>query len=741
MYRGYRREYGEDVQFQQLERLLWDIAEDYHMDLEDRFCFVLGAGASRESGILTGQQLVDVWDEYIKMRDTEAEYTDWQQSMMIQCHKDKYAHYSDYYTKRFEDDVKGPIFIRNLTAKAKPSFGYLALATILTETKNNIVVTTNFDKLTETAIFRETDTIPWVVGSSNEVPYLDIEAAYPKILKVHGDMFLTMKNKKNDIARLDYTWKVLLKEVFMNYHPIFIGYAGNDPSLMSFLTEIEDRIKSPYWLYYSKDDLTKDIWHFVSKSKGCFVDGRIGFDGIMLALYKKLDFSKNYIELAQIKQQEFSDKLVGVKENLRKLVVKDTEQNQKNGISNPVILETIKSVTGDTPEILLYGIWKKSAIEQEQIFQDTIARFPNNAYVLRMYADYLCNSQKNITKAEQYYQLAIQSDSYDSFDLISFADYLCNKRNRYEDAETYYLQAIACDDKNAFAYISYADFLCKRKIDLDKAKEYYEFAVNLDNTDSFNLISYADFLIQYKQDIEQAEDYYRLSVEIDSESSFCLIRYAEFLSKYKLDFDSAEQYYRKAVEVDFENARVMVLYATFLSDVKQDYVTAEQYYKLAIEHKSEDKPSFLRMFANFLCLKKKDYKTAEYYYRQAIELDPSDPRALRSYGVFLSNKKKDYKEAERYLKEAIQLDSTNSRLLRTYANYLSLIKQDYKEAERYYQQSVQAKGCDGRSYRAYANFLRIVKEDTKEAEKYYQLAVETENAHLNNSHKPFLLTK
>ena len=71
--------------------------------------------------------------EYIRRRDSQKEYEIWQREMEIRSKQDQYAHYSDYYQKRFEEDeAEGHTFIRNVTAKAEPSAGYLALANVMT---------------------------------------------------------------------------------------------------------------------------------------------------------------------------------------------------------------------------------------------------------------------------------------------------------------------------------------------------------------------------------------------------------------------------------------------------------------------------------------------------------------------------------------------------------------------------------------------------------------------------------
>lgn len=317
MGKGKKTRYGMEVPFRTLQHLLQEMEPDLVRNTSKRFCFVLGAGASRASGIPSGQNLVDQWDEYIRRRDSQKEYEIWQREMEIRSKQDQYAHYSDYYKKRFaEDEADGPTFIRNVTAKAEPSAGYLALANVMTGTANNIVLTTNFDKLVETSIFRDTAQIPWVISTEEELKYLDLYADYPKILKLHGDMFNNMRNTTEETQRLDLSWKEMLKDVLKTYHPVFIGYAGNDPGLMGYLESVAGQIKRPYWLYYREDELTERIWKFVANSGGCFVDGRIGFDGVLMHLFDRFHFQKAYMEQAKEREQVFQAKWQEAKDAL-----------------------------------------------------------------------------------------------------------------------------------------------------------------------------------------------------------------------------------------------------------------------------------------------------------------------------------------------------------------------------------------------------------------------------------------
>lgn len=45
-----------------------------------KFCFVLGAGASKSSGIKMGQELVNLWERELVERN-EKDYTDWKKEL------------------------------------------------------------------------------------------------------------------------------------------------------------------------------------------------------------------------------------------------------------------------------------------------------------------------------------------------------------------------------------------------------------------------------------------------------------------------------------------------------------------------------------------------------------------------------------------------------------------------------------------------------------------------------------
>ena len=688
MGKGKKTRYGMEVPFRTLQHLLQEMEPDLVRNTSKRFCFVLGAGASRASGIPSGQNLVDQWDEYIRRRDSQKEYEIWQREMEIRSKQDQYAHYSDYYQKRFEEDeAEGHTFIRNVTAQAEPSAGYLALANVMTGTANNIVLTTNFDKLVETSIFRDTAQIPWVISTEEELKYLDLYADYPKILKLHGDMFNNMRNTTEETQRLDLSWKEMLKDVLKTYHPVFIGYAGNDPGLMGYLESVAGQIKRPYWLYYREDELTERIWKFVANSGGCFVDGRIGFDGVLMHLFDRFHFQKTYMEQAKEREQVFQAKWQEAKDALTKLLADETESRKDQNLSDDnSMLESVVQIIGqEMPEIWLYNLWNYRPEEQKRLLDAALVKFPKSAYVLGSYALYW-EDQHEMDEAEKYYQRAIEADPKNTNTLGDYANFLNLQRQDYDKAEEYYRRAIEADPKDVDHLGNYANFLNLQRQDYDKAEEYYQRAIEADPKHANNLGNYATFLCDQRQDYDKAEEYYQRAIEADPKHANNLGNYATFLWKHRQDYDKAEEYYQRAIKADPKRANNLGNYANFLCDQRQDYDKAEEYYQRAIKADPKN-VSNLGNYAIFLKNQRQDYDKAEEYYQRAIEADPKDAEVLGSYAVFLYERRHDHDKTEEYLQKALAVDPDCITNLENYAEYLEDVCHDAKAAQEYRQRA------------------------------------------------------
>lgn len=275
-----------------------------------RFCFILGSGASVTSGIPMGRVLEKRWmDEIMKnpsdyertandLKDREIMQVDFKKlkEAWEKANEDGGSHipseyYFDIYNLRYYIEKRnGYQLLESLMENSEPSIGYRALAQLLAEdTGFDIVITTNFDSLTEDALFIYTDKRPIVVAHESLADYIELSKKQrPVIAKVHRGLFYAPKNDRESTSKLSDEWTKVLSRVFATYTPIVIGYAGGDGSLMSYLENPNTEIGGTmYWCLMKGDEPSDRITDLVAAKGGRFVEIS-GFDNTMLSIADKL---------------------------------------------------------------------------------------------------------------------------------------------------------------------------------------------------------------------------------------------------------------------------------------------------------------------------------------------------------------------------------------------------------------------------------------------------------------------
>ena len=260
-----------------------------------KFCFVLGAGASINSGIKSGQELVDIWDKELMDRNSEG-HLQWKAKMGI-TDENKYSFYSQYYDRRYKKEPgDGYNYLEKQMENAKPRVGYFMLARLLTKTQHNVVITTNFDHLIEDAVKYYSQKFPLVIGHEVLAHYIQRKTIRPTVIKIHRDLLLDPKSQTEELEKLHDNWIKHLPTIFSEYHPVFIGYAGNDKSLMDFLNEnsvvFKERIwRYPYWMLYKEDSLKGDVLKFLNGADG-YVIKHDGFDETLCLIGKRFNYGR-----------------------------------------------------------------------------------------------------------------------------------------------------------------------------------------------------------------------------------------------------------------------------------------------------------------------------------------------------------------------------------------------------------------------------------------------------------------
>jgi len=656
-----------------LVRLFKDIKR-FNCD-ETRFCFLLGAGASKSSGIKTGQELSEEWYKDLKEDLSETELIKWEESIGFDK-KNIGTFYPYLYKKRYEASPQlGFEEFKKLMENIDPGIGYVILSQILTNEKHNFVITTNFDYLVEDSVRMYTSKKPFSAGHETLAEFISSQTERPTIIKVHRDLFLHPFNDDDQTQKLKEEWKKALMPIVKNFNLLVIGYGGNDGSLMDYLKSInsEDR-KEIYWCVRNDNEindkirdllLTKDL---IVKIKG-FDELMIDLNGVLgYTIFEKLDDPLNhpFVEAAKKRIDNLNIKLQALLNQLSKDKISITK-------------ETTKIFTG-AKKYIVEAYREKDKSKMDLIFQKGLAEYPHDSDLMEEYASFLTYMNSDYDKAEEYYKKAIEMNPGKAGFFSDYAVFLTYMRPDYDKAEEYYKKAIDLNPGKADFVGNYASFLSYTRKDYDKAEEYYKKAIDLTPEVVLPIFQYASFLADIRKDYDKAEEYYKKAIEMNPEKA--VFAYIRFLVDIRKDYDKADEYYKKAIEMDPEEAIIVSNYARFLTDIRKDYDKADEYYKKAIEMDPEEAIN-VSDYARFLVDIRKDYDKADEYYKKAIEMDPEEAINVSDYARFLTDIRKDYDKAEEYYKKAIEMNPEEAIIVSNYAHHLIISKQDFITAAKY----------------------------------------------------------
>jgi hypothetical protein len=276
---------------------------EIHNNMQDRsVAFLLGAGASKPSGIPTGAELVESWLNELHERhepDRKSHPLDkWATADALEIPKFEYsraaAFYPQVFERRFRDDRDaGYAYLEKIMESAEPSFGYSVLAQVLVKTRHSVVITTNFDDLVADALPMFAHRRPLVCGHESLTGFIRPQMRRPLVAKIHRDLLLEPKNDSAGVSELGEGWKEALQKLLEHYVIIAIGYGGNDGSLMGLLEQIEPKglAGKILWCYRENSNgPDQRVLNLLIAKKGIMIP-IAGFDELMLLLNERLGFA------------------------------------------------------------------------------------------------------------------------------------------------------------------------------------------------------------------------------------------------------------------------------------------------------------------------------------------------------------------------------------------------------------------------------------------------------------------
>jgi len=508
-----------------------------------RYCIVVGAGASRKSGIPTGGELATKWYNELKQRLKDSDFKKWLKEFKID-EKDLASSYGAIYRRRFQNDkTSGYEFLVNAMKEAKPSFGHFVLAQILSRYTGHCVLTTNFDSLVESSVYQFTNKTPLVCGHESLSGYARPSNTHPLVIKIHRDLLLNPKSDPDEINKLDDGWVQPLNHIFSTHIPIIIGYGGNDGSLMTYFQNMS-KPSNFFWCGLSNEkDLPHKIKTLIEKHDGSYVNIS-GFDELM---YQLLEV---FAEIGPVEKEL------------------TTITNQRVTLATTQLNEIIKASTSRLTT-------DKSGKKKEKILS-----------ALEYYN--LCEKEPDLEKRKQIYLEALEKYPSAGWLWWNFTHFMHFKKRDYDGLEKHYETALPLNKEEAGFLGNYANFLKDIRKDYTKAEAYYLKALSLAPDDATNNGNYASFLKNIKKDYTKAEEYYLKALSLAPDHANNNGNYASFLKNIKKDYTKAEEYYLKALSLAPDHANNNGNYANFLTDIKKDYTKAEEYYLKALSLAPDD---------------------------------------------------------------------------------------------------------------------------------------------------------
>ena len=155
---------------------------------------------------------------------------------------------------------------------AKPSYGHMALATLMRHQLVRLVWTTNFDALIEDACAKAFDT-------TSALTTIDLESAtsahqsiaterWPIEVKLHGDFrFRRLKNTAEELRQQDAHLRRSFVDSCKRYGLVICGYSGRDDSIMDALNDaVEHQGAFPnglFWLHRGEEPPMRRVAHLL----------------------------------------------------------------------------------------------------------------------------------------------------------------------------------------------------------------------------------------------------------------------------------------------------------------------------------------------------------------------------------------------------------------------------------------------------------------------------------------------
>jgi Tfp pilus assembly protein PilF len=488
---------------------------------DSRFAFFLGAGCSVSSGIPDAARLVrQHWLPRLRdLRDPSRKDVD-------KWAAETFSGYEPANAAAFYGEVMEELFllpeerqreIELLCESRFPGFGYAALASLMTlpEGRFNVALTTNFDDLLADAFFMFTKARPLVTPHESLGNYLRPTRTRPLIVKLHGDHRLAPLNtlRATDDIRKDVEKRV--RSVIRDRGLIFMGYGGNDESIVQLLSEFTEEALPLGVYWFGAEPPAGPLRAWLESRQTVWVD-EADFDESMLLL-------RDIFAAPHPESKRFDHVFAKYTATYQALSTR-VGQMAENRPNAATLKEAVKHTDGSFPdwwsvEMETERLKQTDPLKADAVYAKGIEQFPNSSELLGSYANFLRDVRKDNVRAEDLYQRAVALDGNNVELLQNYAFFLARIRKDFDKAEEFYSHALSLEPGNARLVATFASFLAKMRKDPKRAEECYRRALAMDEADPYLLASHAGFLLAQGRDEEGMSLLTRLAAQAGSEET------------------------------------------------------------------------------------------------------------------------------------------------------------------------------------------------------------------------------
>jgi NAD-dependent SIR2 family protein deacetylase len=276
--------------------------------------WLLGAGASASAGLPTALDMILEFKQrlYASQRRISPQMVADLSSPVVRAQLQAYIDSSGGYPAPGAPEEYAALFeavyaaesdrrayIDSKVSGAKPSYGHLALATLMRANRSRLVWTTNFDSLLADAcakVYDGTGPLSIVALDAPELATQLIGAErWPIEVKLHGDFrSRRLKNTNDELRHQDARLRQVLVQACQRFGLVVVGYSGRDESVMSAL---EEATKQPnafpagvFWLHRGEEPPLPSVANFLTRAQSQKVDAAIvaieNFDEVMRDLVR-----------------------------------------------------------------------------------------------------------------------------------------------------------------------------------------------------------------------------------------------------------------------------------------------------------------------------------------------------------------------------------------------------------------------------------------------------------------------